>query len=596
MSSKDDPPKQAVPAGSEGQTGVSIQITIQSLFLLIVIPLALAIIFANFVLNQRASLEAAQVLLEEVDRTVTGEIARLFEPVITIAGTVAVTPAVTQSPTSDGHPALNMLLRSVEENRAVASEYIGFANGDFLLVIDLGEGYEATRASYDVPDTSRFVVEAYFTRSDGVRVSVATFLDSSRNLTASTRRENPGYDPRARPWYIAAEQSSGTVTTEPYMSSGPIGVGVTIARRTSGTTPAVFGADISVSSITTYLDELSESVGLSLQVIIFDGQTRVLAPTGLALAGQNTNDAEGTNFPILNQFSDPALRALGTRFLESGGNISDELLETDIGKYVLTVNQLPANFLNGDAYVAVLAPLNAFIAPIYRAGLWATVLSSIAVLLAIPVVILVARALSMPLRELAADANRVRNLEIDQAITGHSRIWEVRQLLEATNATKTALSAFVKYVPQDLVREVLSSGVSPEPGGDRRPVTVLFTDIKDFTTIAERMEPEELMEQLSTYFDQIVKRLLELNATVDKFVGDAVMAYWNAPILREDHVKLGCNAALACAQITNELNAKWEEAEAELFTTRFGVHSGYCIVGNVGSNKRLDYTVFWGRS
>ena len=202
--------------------------------------------------------------LKQVDRTVAGEIARLFEPVITFAGMVAEFPGVTQSPDEDGHPALPVLLSSVEKNRAVASEYIGFDNGDMVLVIDLGEGYEDTRAGYDVPGTSRFVVQSYFTRADGVRVSTVTFLDADRQVTMSGLERDPTYDPRLRPWYLAAAESAGTVTTEPYVSSGPIGVGVTIARRVDGPTTTVFGADLSVSSITTFLDSLSESVGFSL--------------------------------------------------------------------------------------------------------------------------------------------------------------------------------------------------------------------------------------------------------------------------------------------------------------------------------------------
>ena len=118
MSSNSDVPKDGGPtARADDRAGVSLQVTILALFLLIVVPLALAIIAANYVLNQRASLVAAKVLLEEVDRTVTGEIARLFEPVIAMAGNVAVVPGVTQSPDAGGHPAVPMLLRSVEDNR-----------------------------------------------------------------------------------------------------------------------------------------------------------------------------------------------------------------------------------------------------------------------------------------------------------------------------------------------------------------------------------------------------------------------------------------------------------------------------------------------
>ena len=205
MSSNGDRDQGQGPAlTGERRTGVSFQFTILTLFLLIVVPWSVAITIANYTLNRGAALDAAQVLLEQVDRTVAGEIARLFEPVITFAGMVAEFPGVTQSPDEDGHPALPMLLSSVEKNRAVASEYIGFDNGDMVLVIDLGEGYEDTRAGYDVPGTSRFVVQSYFTRADGVRVSTVTFLDADRQVTMSGLERDPTYDPRLRPWYLAA--------------------------------------------------------------------------------------------------------------------------------------------------------------------------------------------------------------------------------------------------------------------------------------------------------------------------------------------------------------------------------------------------------
>ena len=115
---------------------------------------------------------------------------------------------------------------------------------------------------------------------------------------------------------------------------------------------------------------------------------------------------------------------------------------------------------------------------------------------------------------------------------------------EAMGGMKSALRLFSVYVPRDLVRKLMAEGAEAELGGERRRLTVMFSDVQGFTTIAERMDPEELMRITSAYFQALTDDLLDHHATIDKYIGDAVMAIWNAPKRDLAHALHGCRAAL----------------------------------------------------
>jgi adenylate cyclase len=146
-------------------------------------------------------------------------------------------------------------------------------------------------------------------------------------------------------------------------------------------------------------------------------------------------------------------------------------------------------------------------------------------------------------------------------------------------------------VPKSLVQDLINSGVTADIGGDRREMSFMFTDVRDFTPMAESTPAEELMAQMSQYFDGLVFDILERGGTVDKYVGDAIFAYWNAPVRQHNHPDLACLAALACRATSNKLNSSFQDAGRNTWYTRLGVHLGEAVVGNVGSRDRMDYTV-----
>jgi adenylate cyclase len=216
--------------------------------------------------------------------------------------------------------------------------------------------------------------------------------------------------------------------------------------------------------------------------------------------------------------------------------------------------------------------------------------SGASVLLALLIVLIASRRLAMPLRRAADDIRRIMKFEFGHARRRESRVAEVRELSRAIETLELALSNFMRYVPTALVRGIIGRKFSSELGGIRQPVTVLFTDVFGFTTMAESLDPEEVMAKTSRYFSEIGAELIRSGATIDKYIGDSVMAFWNAPEQREDHAALACLGALRASRRLDRLNAEFLAEGGGEMRTRFGIHTGEAVVGNVGSVDRINYT------
>jgi len=194
------------------------------------------------------------------------------------------------------------------------------------------------------------------------------------------------------------------------------------------------------------------------------------------------------------------------------------------------------------------------------------------------------------LRALVREVERIRRLDLDAPAQRGGDTAETDALDDAMAGMKGALRTFGVYVPRDLVRKLTAEGAEVKLGGERRRLTVMFSDVQGFTTIAERMDPEELMHVTSAYFQALTDDLLEHHATIDKYIGDAVMALWNAPRRDLAHAMHGCRAALHARALTLRLEEEFAARGWPRLHTRFGLHSGEAVVGNVGSSDRMAFT------
>ncbi|MDB4793547.1 adenylate/guanylate cyclase domain-containing protein [Methylacidiphilales bacterium] len=171
-----------------------------------------------------------------------------------------------------------------------------------------------------------------------------------------------------------------------------------------------------------------------------------------------------------------------------------------------------------------------------------------------------------------------------------SYVRDVERVLVGLEKAKTAMRAMSKYVPINLVRQLYQKGEEPVLGGDLAELSVLFTDIKDFTVFAESIPPDDLAEILGRYLQVMAETLQGEKGTIDKYIGDAVMTFWNAPEAVPNHEILACRAALRCHDALQRLYDSPRWGNDPRFETRFGLHRCLAMVGHFGAPDRLNYT------
>jgi class 3 adenylate cyclase len=259
-------------------------------------------------------------------------------------------------------------------------------------------------------------------------------------------------------------------------------------------------------------------------------------------------------------------------------------------EYLASFHGFPGHF--GKPWtVGALVPINDFIGGLKATLAQVALISMLILAVAISIIIVAARRILRPLAQISQDMNRIQHLEIDESVRHTSFFYEIDTIGSALASMKHGLKAFSKFVPVTLVKQLIASGTGAELGGEKRRLTMMFTDIEGFTTISESMQTEALLQHISEYLDNLTTIILGQSGTVDKYIGDAIMSFWGAPVADPNHELHSCRAALLCVRRLRVLNAKWaSEGKPELHT-RFGISSGEVSVGNMGSSERMNYTV-----
>jgi adenylate cyclase len=162
---------------------------------------------------------------------------------------------------------------------------------------------------------------------------------------------------------------------------------------------------------------------------------------------------------------------------------------------------------------------------------------------------------------------------------------------EQIRRESTVRSNFERYFAPNVAAEIAQQGEAIRTGGERRPTTVLFSDIRGFTAIAEGMGTDAIAQFLSEYFTEMVEVIFEHGGTLDKFIGDAIMALWGAPIAHTDDPDRALRAALAMQRSIGRLNERWASQGRPEIGVGIGINHGEVFAGNIGSHRRLEYTV-----
>ncbi|OGI41433.1 MAG: hypothetical protein A2140_08940 [Candidatus Muproteobacteria bacterium RBG_16_62_13] len=161
----------------------------------------------------------------------------------------------------------------------------------------------------------------------------------------------------------------------------------------------------------------------------------------------------------------------------------------------------------------------------------------------------------------------------------------------AENEKRQIKTAFQHYVAPKVVDVITENIEQLKLGGEKRELTILFSDIRGFTGFSETLAPEDLVRLLNVYLTRMTEEVFHNDGTLDKYIGDAIMAFYGAPIARPDHALAACRTALGMANALVELNREWEREKRPTLQIGIGLNTGPMIFGNMGSSTRFDYTV-----
>src|SRR5215468_6854276 len=388
--------------------------------------------------------------------------------------------------------------------------------------------------------------------------------------------EDTTYRVTEQEWFRGSDLWS-TLTLHPTGERAAAAFAVRIGL--DGDRAGVLAIIIELTRVSNFLSQLT--VGKSASAFILDRD-------GSAIAAPDANADEVTplkteqpTFPV----AVDAIRQAGSAYDASGSDPFNTTVVRD-GKAYKTV-LTPISF-PGWSLVTVV-PESEFLGPVQATI--RNLLIGLAALIAFAGLLsawLTQRLIAAPLIKVVNEIRHVERFDLDKVQRHPSRLTEIANLSTAIGDMAQGLAAFRKYIPADLVRRLISDGNGARLGGAVRPMSVMFIDLAGFTGMSERLG-DRIIPLLSRYLDVVSAQIQDGGGTIDKFIGDAVMAFWGAPSSNPDHAVDCCRAALACQRAVEE--ADLVDDHGAKVKIRIGINSGDMLVGNIGSEVRLNYTV-----
>ena len=552
--------------------------TILLLMALVLTPLSSALLWLGWrsgdTLEQRSADTRVAVLEKAVEQFLTDGL----RVVIYVGLTLADSPsfAAKEGPAGDDERR-HQLVALLSRHTSVAAAFVGYADGHFVYAGRPDSFSPTDRTDFDVKGRNTIVMRVVDGEGQARReVSWSQGPDGTRGRE---RVRPTDYDPRTRPWYVAAEKAGGAALTTPYRFAWSKHAGVSAGLPLIGG-GGVIGFDYTLET----LSQLLTAYKITPNAIIMVGHG----------AGEVEVESEGCIRTTPDCLADDAEVRVALKGVVREAAREDRRIDRRIliGErfYRVIVRRLPQE-LGQRFIVASAVPVSELAANsralLERAAAAAAIAVGFAILGALLASLLVSRSIG----RIAAKTERIRNLDFADRVPVRSRISEIVRLSAAVERMREGLEVFGRYVSKDLVHQIMRSPESTGVGGTRRDVTVMFTDIVGFSLLSETMEPELLTSRLSRYFDVLGTAISANRGMIDKYIGDSIMAFWNAPEPDEDHIANACRAALQAAAAGRHLAEKWHRLGRPAFRTRFGVHTGTAVVGNVGARERINYTL-----
>lgn len=391
-------------------------------------------------------------------------------------------------------------------------------------------------------------------------------ISSNQGITTEDVRQNA--------WYTLAEKERRAIWSSFYVDKKFAGLCVTSAAiDDKGVLLGVFGIQVSLDSLSSFIAK---------QKLTANSEFYILDPSGKIIASSDTNK----------NLAHISVSPAAEQSFHSYQNGQTKNFKINVAgiDYLASFKTIPI-LADSGWLIGIVIPEVDFIYKIRRLEGFYLLLDIVIFIIGFLIMSYIVTRITSPINRLVHETMRIKNFHLDKAPVVRSHIREVIEIADAIEDMKTGLRSFKSYLPASLVRQLIKTGAGVQIGGTKKRLAILFSDIEGFTKVAEQANPQELAQHICTYFEETSRIITRHSGTIDKYIGDSVMAFWGAPIAVDEPCQDAARSALTIINTLNLTHAPSSQAARFNFKTRIGIHFGEVVVGNIGSSERLNYTV-----
>ncbi len=558
-----------------------IRVDIVTVFLLLISTACLFTIFFTYSRNYRGIVDLSDAMIHETSDDLVLKIDNITDQAKLLSELTKGALSNTDPNTALHNNLVSFLINALKNDQMVYSINVALENSSFISTINLSLANITTyysKPEQSLPQGSKYAVRI-IDQQQTPPSETWQYLGTDMSVLASETVSPISYDPKTDSWFTDMQKWPSIQWSNTYLprglakqiTGGEPGITVSAPVTDSeGKFKAVIGINLSLKFLSNFITH--QRIGVTGKAFVLDSQGSLLVPAPNNLDSASKGIAQNIIAPAFQQFT----LSRQTHFL----------MEYEKVRYIVYISNFPISLAQKWS-IAVAVPFEDFFGQTIKTQ-HQTILICLAILVLFAIFVFYSsKHISKPIVELAHEVDKIRHFDFENPIKIKTHIQEIMTLDSSITAMRAALHSFGRYVPKEIVRSLVEQGREIVLGGEKRTITIMFTDIKDFTSSSEAMPVETLMSSLAEYFDLLSKIILETEGTIDKFIGDSIMAFWGAPKIVDEQANKACLAALRCRKACRQL---LKENGEEKWYTRFGIHAGEVIVGNIGTAERMNYT------
>jgi class 3 adenylate cyclase len=556
-------------------------------FAVLIIPVLALVLGFTYTKNSASTQDVLRFDIARAQQATTHTITEFFEEPVGITRGLAAVAA--QDASYLAHEKTADILRSIlgaigQLNSITVTFETGFTCG----VARVDAHRRAIQP--EIPPEATWLSFYIDTAGRGPRVRHQRFYNGWSHSLANINDIAPR-DSLDMPGYIGAKAAKRPFISKPFLNanSGDTVLSISAPIMRNDTFLGAVTAHCTITEVSRFL-AASRITPNSITALIDENSEIIAAPVLTEIKQQHPSHSTGRQWLLaeLNEAIKEALRNHGS----SNNRSTDSLTTIDGEEYHVSLSPIE-NDMGLTWRMLTITPEDDFVGPLRKTNSEILLLLAALIPLELFLIYRMSRRVSVGIEGISQELSTIRTMHLDQTRLSAipARVREMVELKNGVSLLYSALRSFSQYIPVGVVKDLVESGKPLALGVENRELTILFSDLENFSTFAQKSAAAQTLEQLSQFLSAATAAIADEQGTVDKFIGDAVMAFWGAPHEVPEHPLHACRAALLIVERLEALNQQWRTEGKPSLRVRIGIHTASVLVGNIGSAERFSYTV-----